>query len=168
MIEDQLQNLRRQYIKTPIPAHFAQNSWLDLSSKLSSAGQIHPSHLRQTVILSIATILLMITAITGVAQAAKPGSPLYQVKILSDNLIAKITGNQEIKIEKRAQEVIDLATGSEEHLDEATKEYQKALDQAKQELQKSGRQQEFKEVLEEQEEKFREAQEKNPASQNNL
>ena len=72
----------------------------------------------------------MITAIIGVAQAAKPGSPLYQVKILSDNLIAKITGNQEIKIEKRAQEVIDLATGSEEHLDEATKEYQKALDQA--------------------------------------
>ena len=168
MIEDQLEKLRKEYLKTGPPIYLEHHGWQDLSAKLENRKTVDLRLLFGRGLAFTSIVILLFASIVGTAQAAKPGDFLYPIKLLLDEVVAKVVGKQEIKIERRGQEIIDLSSSSSKHLEEAAREYQKALDATKQESEKSGRQQEFKNTLEEQEEKFREAQEKNPTSQDNL
>ncbi|MBI2594180.1 hypothetical protein HYW39_00620 [Candidatus Curtissbacteria bacterium] len=151
MIEEHLEKIRKDYIKVEPPSYLVR-IWT----------------LRKGLALVSFALLVSVVTVFGVAQAAKPKDPLYPVKILSENLVAKVTGDYEIKVERRAQELIDLSSQSPQNLDEATRLYQETLDKAEKEAQKVGRGQEFRQTLDQQEEKLREAQRANPAAQQQL
>ena len=165
MIEDQLEKLRKEYLKIKAPDYLVQNGWVDLQTRLSAQESPNRRFFPKPALIFASVILLFFAGSLTAAQAAKPGDVLYPVKLLSDDLQAKITGKEEIKLEKRAQEFIDLSNSSSEHLEEAARQYQKTLDESKNQAEKSGRQQEFRQSLEEQEEKLRQAQDNNPSSQ---
>ena len=160
----ELEELKKEYIKTPIPSYLTHDAWFDLQAKLTPNQGFNFSP-RFAYGLIFVTFIFLTTGVYTIAQAAKPASFFYPVKLLSDDILAKITGKQEIKIEKRAQEVIDLSRGPNQQLEEANKQYQKTLEETKTEAAKSGREQELRKTLEEQEQKLRQAQQQNPSWQ---
>lgn len=164
MIEKELESLRKDYIKTEPTNYLIHDGWRDLSLKLDSK----QSRVFPKAFALIALIIFLSSAVVASAQAAKPGQALYPVKILSENVYAQVTGSQQFKIERRAQEVIDLSGKSSDNLDVATQEYQKTLGETKPQNGSEEERQKFTEALEKQEEKFKKAIEKNPQSQEKL
>lgn len=163
MIEEQLEKLRREYSKISPATDFEENGLVNLYLNLNP--QKAPNRMVVHIpglIFAIFTLLIL-GGFLITAQTAKPDTLLYPLKLLSDNLIAKVSGRPEIKIEKRGQEVIDLARSSQDKLDDAANRYQKTLEETKQEAQKAGRQQEFKNTLEKQEKKFKDAASQDPS-----
>lgn len=168
MLEEQLESLRKEYIGQPTPVYLSQDGWRGLLTQLPGRRTtLVPILLRRALIFASIVVLLSGSLLTA-AQAATPGNPLYQIKLLSEDIVVLITGRDELKIERRAQEVIDLSSDSSEHLDEATIEYQEAIRESKPEGQESAVNQKFKQTLEKQEEKFKKAIEKNPALKDKL
>lgn len=167
MIEDQLDKLRKQYIKTSPASHLIDQSWQNLSGELTSQNQSSPLPATRILIFVLA-IILTTSGLVGAAQAAKPGNVLYPLELILDEIASNITGKEEIKIEKRAQEVIESVESSQKQQEEAIIQYQKTLEDTKEEAQQSGRQQEFRQTLEKQEEKFQDAATKNPGAQEKL
>lgn len=158
MIEENLENFRKTYIVSTKSSH---GNFEAISSKLGSQNQPN-SFAKKTVAVLLALILLSGSAI-GAAQASSPASPLYPLKLISDDVIYKITGSQQFKVEKRAQEVIDSKEGSQKEQEEALKQYQKTLEQTKEDAQKSGTTEQFRNTLDTEENKFKNAQATNPS-----
>lgn len=156
MIEEKLENFRKVYINSG--KNFAAPNILD-----QLPVQSHPhTYAIKALTLALAVVLLTGSAY-GTAQAASPGTRLYPLKLLSDEVLAKITGKQESKVEKRAQDVINSADASQKQQDEALEQFQKTLEETKKEAKKSGRIQEFRQTLDSEENNFKNAQQKNPS-----
>ena len=157
MIEEKLENFRKVYIGSGKKNLTLPNILEQLPS------QNHPhAYALKAATFALAAVLLT-GSVLGVAQAANPGTKLYPLKLLSDEVLAKITGKDELKIKKRAQEVIESTNASQKQQEEALKEFQKALDQTEEEAKKSGKSEKFRQTLDSEEEKFKKAQEKNPS-----
>lgn len=168
MIEEKLENFRKEYLKIGPSVYLEHHGWQDLSVKLESRKAANLNMFFGRGLAFTSLILLLLGGVVGVAQASKPGDKLYPVKLAADEVAAKVTGNVEIKIERRAQDVIDVSKDSKGQLDEATKEYQKSLENSKEEAQRSGRQKDFADALDEQEKRLRKAKEDNPESADEL
>ena len=168
MIEEQLEKLRKEYIAVNPPSYLSQNGWAELSPQLRPLVGTHYPFLFTRGLALAAIIVLVLSAVWGSSQLAKPGQALYPVKILSDTVVAKVTGNIEFKIQRRAQEVIDQSAKPNGGFEEATKQYQQTLQETKEEAKKEGKSQEFKKTLDENEQDFRNAQQQHPSSQNDL
>ena len=157
MIEEKLENFRKVYIGS------GKNDFAppDILAQLPAQNRPHTYRLK-ALIITLAAILFSGSAF-GISQAASPGTSLYPVKLASDEILAKVTGSQELKVKKRAQEIIESANASQKQQEEALKEFQKALDQTEEEAKKSGKSEKFRQTLDSEEEKFKKAQEKNPS-----
>lgn len=160
MIEDQIDKLRKEYIKASPDSLDAL--WQDLSGRLPIQNRARSLSVTRALIFAL-TILLATGGLLGAAQAGKPGDLLYPVKLLADEIVANITGKLELKIEKRAEEVIESVKGSPKQQEEALREYQKTLEEIKEQAQKRGKKDQLKEALEKQEEKLKNAQQQNPS-----
>ena len=168
MIEYYLDSARKTYIKAKVPDYLLRSGWDDLRGKLAQRENI-TNHRRVARGLFFVSLIILFTAsVVGAAQAAKPGDKLYQVKILADDVYAGVLGKYEIKVERRAKEVIDLSTNSTAEIDKATRQYKKTLEETQKEIEESGREEYFKQSLEAQEEKFKEEMERNPKSRDHL
>lgn len=163
MIKEQLEKLRREYSKISPATDFKENGLVNLYQNLNPQKAPNRMIVHIPGLIFATFTLLILGGFLTTAQTAKPGTLLYPLKLLSDNLIAKVSGRPEIKIEKRGQEVLDLARSSQDKLDDAANRYQKTLEETKQEAQKAGRQQEFKNTLEKQEKKFKDATSQDPS-----
>ena len=168
MIEEKLESLRKEYLKIGPPIYLEHHGWQDLYTKLESRQDLGLNLLFGKGLAFGSLLLLLFGGVVGVAQAAKPGNALYQVKLAADEVAATVLQKPEIKVKRRAQEVINVSSDSKEQLDEATREYQKSLEDSRQDAQRSGRGQDFANTLDEQEKKFRKAQEDNPESADKL
>src|SRR3990167_5544083 len=136
MIEEKLENFRKVYIGSGKKNLTLPNILEQLPS------QNHPhAYALKAATFALAAVLLT-GSVLGVAQAANPGTKLYPLKLLSDEVLAKITGKDELKIEKRAQEVINSTDASQRQRDEALDQFQKTLEETKKEAKESGRTQE--------------------------
>ena len=156
MIEENLENFRKAYIGS---AKTSSMDFADISPKLGIQSRPH-SYAKKTLIVTLSLILLGSSAL-GAAQAASPGTTLYPLKLLSDDVV---NGKQELKVEKRAQEVIDSTDASQKQQDEALRQFQKTLEKTKEEAKQSGKVQQFRQTLENEEDKFKDAQERNPSN----
>jgi len=157
MIEEKLENFRKVYIGSG-KYDFAPP---DILAGLPAQNRPH-AYLLKALIVVLAVVLLTGSAF-GAAQAANPGTRLYPLKLLSDEVLARITGKEELKVEKRAQEVINSTGASQKQQEEALEQFQKTLEETKKEAKESGRTQEFRQTLDSEENKFKNAQEKNPS-----
>lgn len=159
MIEEKLENFRKVYISSGSKLNVAP----DILAHLPAQTKPHAYRLKALIV--ILTVVSFSGSVLGVSQAASPGTTLYPVKLASDEILAKVTGRQELKIEKRAQEVIESANASQKQQDQALKEFQKALEETEEEAKKSGKFQEFQKALDNEKDKLKKAQEKNPSKQ---
>lgn len=157
-----LGDLRKDYLKT----QSKQPNWSAVENKLG-AQNINLRTVLHATLITITIMVLSISAITVSSQKSKPGEALYGVKIASDNLYSKISGNFDTSIEKRAQDVIS-SQNSPQQLNDATKQYKKTLEESKQRADQKGQSEEFKQTLQLQEEKFERAKEENHNSQQKL
>jgi len=157
MIEEKLENFRKVYIGS------GKNDFAppDILTQLPAQNRPHTYRIK-ALIVTLAAVLFSGSAF-GISQAASPGTSLYPVKLASDEILAKVTGSQELKVKKRAQEIIESASASQKQQEEALEEFQKALDQTGKEAEKSGKSEKFRQTLDSEEEKFKKAQEKNPS-----
>lgn len=172
MIEEHLEKLKKEYIKTETTSYLENYGWTNLRSRLDESPAPTPVF-KPTLAKGIAFAVLLIIAgfgFLGFTQKSKPGQALYPVKILSDKVYSQVTGDYEASINKRAQEVIEQSAKPNGGFEEATKQYQKAIEDARDKREKSDEQkkEEFRRTLEEQEKKFRETLKQNPSHQSQL
>ena len=165
MIEDQLELARKNYLKSSTLGPNIGESWEQLQSRLGKQKHIYLGSYSRP--LMVVAILATITPLFAI-QASKPGQILYPAKLIADDVVAKISGKIEYKIERRGQEVIDLSTDSSQAADEATSQYQQSLQEAKTEAQKSGSFEQFNQILEKQQLQFEKALEKDPPAASHL
>ncbi len=168
MIEEKLEKVRKSYIGQAVPSYLINDGWRDLYTKLDLQKGLNFRLIFGRALIFASVALVFLGSVVGAAQAAKPGNALYPVKLLSDDIVAKVAGKPEIKIERRGQDIIDLSNNSKEQINEATNEYQKSLDETKKEVEKSGKSENVENALDQQEQKFREAQRRNPQSARNF
>lgn len=117
----------------------------------------------------LVSLLVFLTGIVGLAQAAAPGSTLYQVKVLSDKVVAKVSGKPEINTERRAQDVIEVSKSRPAMLPEASKQYKQALTETEQAVEQDKvHQKQFSNSLDKQKQWLKEAIEENPKSKDEL
>ncbi len=164
-IEEKLEKLRREYIKIAPPEGLAQRGFADL--RLAMFEQRPPTFsllafFRRPVYLVPIFIILLgffSVGIVNAAQGALPGDSLYKVKRVSEDVFVAITGDDQIKAERRSQEIFGLIKkGSESDLiEKARKEYETEVLKTKGKLERSEKKkQEQEKKLEEQQKKINE------------
>ncbi len=171
--EDYLEKARKGYLKQ-VPPNTADSSWQNLLTRINSEGKtshIYWPTFARAVAFSLILIFISGSSIVSAVQKTNPGDRLYPVKLLSEDIYVKITGDPTQKAQTRATELINLTTLGSNKADEAQKEYQKTLEETKNKIVKSnkpGEKEEFKKNLDSQIESFRQAQEKRPEIKNEL
>lgn len=129
-----LEQYKKIYLKQKISDGDLQKSWDDLRQILPARD--HP--LRNTFIhyryLFAGIILFLLIGTAGLAQASKSGEILYPVKILTNNVAAKIFGKPQITEKKLEKNVITLPTTTPIPTEKEIKEDQKELKQEKKEI----------------------------------
>lgn len=148
---DRLDDLRKKYISTDPPQSLGKG-WSGIEEKLGA--QETPSSFTTHYIGTLAlSFLLLSLLIVGAAKASKPGDKLYPLKIITDKAEAKITRNPELKIERRAEDIIRVSDDPK-RLDDAIIRYQKTVKEATQEV-KPTKANKLQQTLQRQEEKFK-------------
>lgn len=166
MIEDQLELTKGKYIKSSLSSEDVDQSWSNLEPRLGAQQHFYLPKSRSKIL--VVAIILITFASVQTIQAAKPGQILYPAKLLTDDVIAEISGKLDYKVNRRGQEIIDLSEDNSPNLEEAQIQYQQTLEEVKKDAQKSGRQEQFDEILEQQQQQFEKAIEKNPSAQSHL
>ncbi len=79
-----LEDLKKEYLKTKMPVYLKQDGWHDLKSKL---GQNNHSWFElvfpESLVFSLAILIVIATFIGIKAQTAQASSPLYEIKVLT-------------------------------------------------------------------------------------
>lgn len=162
---NEIDQFRKIYISCPKP-NGSTKRWDQIEGKLGK--QASPNFRIPPSLMALLIGAFLLSAITvGVAQAAKPGDAIYQLKILTDNTISTITNNPDLKVKRRAEDVIKVSNDPKK-LDNAIRHYQQTVEEVKEKTQKPQNQQKLQQTIEDQEEKFKEAAKKNPAFLNKL
>ncbi|MCL5784603.1 MAG: hypothetical protein M1142_04615 [Patescibacteria group bacterium] len=162
---NEIDKFREIYISCPQPDNLER--WDQIETKLGKQDSSRP-YIPSSLITAVVGIFLFSATLVGVAQAAKPGDHLYPLKILTDNTIAAVARNPELKVQKRAEDIIKVSSDSG-RLEDAIKHYQQTVNDAKKEVQeKSQDQQKLKQTLKDQDKKFTEEAKKEPAFSSKL
>lgn len=169
MSKDLLEQAKNEYLETPVPEYIKHNGWPDLRVKLGNRGYDWMGLILGRALAFAAFGLFLTGAVVVSAQTAKPGNGLYTVKVLADKVYARATGNYEMAIQRRADEVINSAgSPSQGGIESAKKEYQNVLEEARKNVKDSESQDDFEKTLDDQEEKFKQELEKGSENEEHL
>lgn len=177
-IEQILRSLKKDYLKIEPPKELVEYGWWALSKEIDEQASPLPSKFtfapifaRSIVFAAIALIVLVGASFTLVyaSQKALPRDTLYPIKRFSEDVISAISGNIQVKIEKRAEEVVGAVNKKkdEEVIKEAIKEYKKAVSDTKKVVAEEDKES-FKEKLKKQEELFEETAKESPVLKDEL
>lgn len=157
MSEDLLKRAKKEYLETPIPDYLKYDGWRDVRIRLESRGWGLWALVFKRGLIFAVFALLVLGSVVGVAQAAKPGDKLYTVKVLADKVFARVSGNYEVKIQRRAADVIEVSKNNESTRAaiQANDEYQKALDEARVKTVDPGKREDLKKILQKEEDRFK-------------
>ncbi len=161
-IEQKLKKFKKAYLETEPSQEFLEEGWQDLQEKIAHTEQtrrrFYAFYSRPVV---FATTLIFIlgsfVGLVGASGNSLPGEPLYPLKRLSEDTISLTTGNNLVKVDNRAKEIIKLSEDKKGNskLQKAVAEYKTAVFEAT----RSGRnKQEVEEELEQNETEFRQRQ----------
>lgn len=161
-----LKSYKKIYWEIKLPDEKVQQNWQDLKAKINPPIKI--PFFRFGFIASI-FLLFSSVGIIGLAQAASPGAILYPVKVLSDKVFAKVSGQPQLPTEKRVEELIDVSKKQPAKLEEVTKEYRKALNETEKAAQGSeSDKSKLRKSLDQQQQQLKEAIKENPKSERKL
>lgn len=156
-INEYLNGLKKEYKKTEATWHLRVSGWEELSRQIDPT-QIRKSNWLKNLSLAFAVFVIFLLGTYKIALAALPGDVLYPVKLLSEELIQKASGSNQIVIDHRASEIIGLSKEQEidsQNLKQIVTEYKENVDEAKQNIEASGEPSiNFERKLEEQHSEF--------------
>lgn len=137
-MEDYLNYLKDKYNETKATRHLRLSGWEDLSRRLSPA-EVPQRNWFRSFALALVLLVVFLGGAFQLSQGALPGDFLYPVKILSERIIQKTSGDNEIIVDHRAQEIIGLSQRNQvnkESLERISIEYKEVVDQTKANLEK--------------------------------
>lgn len=156
MLEEQLNQLKREYQETKTPDYLIYNGWANVRSQLVDRKFGYFWLFARRISMAALFLALILGGVATTSQAAAPGDLLYPVKVAGENLYAKISGDYQRPIENRAQDVVKSSSGEDGNLDEAIKQYENTLNESsvQSQDQDEGSKQQFKATLEDQEQQL--------------
>ncbi|MFZ5932545.1 MAG: hypothetical protein ACOYT7_00445 [Patescibacteria group bacterium] len=131
-LEEFLQELKEEYWRVRPPERVSLYGWLELRDRLEKKSTLRDivSWLLVRPAVSVAlSLVLLVAGATGLVVSAKeslPGETLYPVKRFYEDIATLVSGDERLKIEGRAQEIVILSQKEEENkerLKEAVIEY---------------------------------------------
>lgn len=161
-----MNKLKKIYRDIKLPDKQVEKSWQDLRKRIDVSSGI-PYFKFGSVFLSL--LFIFLSAIVVFAQTTTPGTTLYPVKILSDQIVAKVSGEPQIPIERRAQDLIEVSKKQPAKVEDASKQYTKALDNVQKETEQNNiKRDKVEDSLDKQEYLFKKAIDENPRSAREL
>lgn len=149
-----LKKLKKSYLDTPIPGNLETNGWINVNSRLDRRSWLNGPQLRKPFYF-FASLVLLLTTLTATAQAAGPGDILYPIKLLSDQIQARITHNSEKVLEKRTDDIVKVSNEqSPEKVDKAVDAYRQTLIQSENSMKKEEEKNTLRQNLDTQEQKL--------------
>lgn len=145
-IKNYLDDLKNEYEKTDATWHLKMSGWSDLEKRIGLIEPKYKTFWRKSYAFSFAIIVIFAIGLFAsykTVLASVPGDILYPVKILSEKITQKITGNNQVAIDHRAQEIIDLSKKqsiNSNELEKVVSEYKSNVEEAQKKFQDSGRQ----------------------------
>lgn len=135
--EQNLRKFKKIYLETGPSQEFLEDGWRDLQEKIAHTEQNRARfwmYYSRPVVFAIILIFILGSSIGLVKASASslPGEPLYPLKRLSEDTISLTTGNNLVKVDHRAKEIVKLnedKKGSGK-LQKAVEEYKTAVFQA--------------------------------------
>lgn len=175
-INDQLRQIRKDYLKIKPPSDLEKYGWLALRKEIEGQEKHKLAFfpvLARNAVFTILTIILLIGGSIGLVRASQnalPGDTLYPIKRLSDNFVIAISGNKQIRVEKRFQDVVGVAEKKSNPvlLKNTVKEYQKAVSQTQQETEKPREKEKLQDKLKEEEQQLKDVSKRVPSSKDIL
>lgn len=131
-MHNNIEQLKKTYLTQTVPEETVEQLWQDFSKRLPDRQHPPYRHTMRFAFLTLCIMFLTLGGVVGMAQAAKPNTPLYPVKILADRVMAKATNTYHFTIQKRKTEVINAAENkSIKDLQQSTKAYSDSLSDVK-------------------------------------
>ena len=161
-LEEFFKEAKKDYLSIKPPERVSLYGWLELRDKLDKKVLLHDFVLWVLLRPAFATalvILLLVGFAGAVAAASKnslPGETLYPVKRVYEDIAAVVTGDNQIKLDARAHEIIILSQKEEEdsqRLKESVIEYKISVARFKEKVNEKERV-ELKEKLKRHKEEF--------------
>ncbi len=146
-IEKQLKHLREDYLLiNPSQTQIAKE-WLRLEKIIESEKEAnHWKRFFSRPLLFVTAVLVILFGgsfvMVSSVQASLPGEPLYPVKRISERVVVAVTGNYQIAIEQRAQEIVSLSeqhNQSTEKIQQVVREYEHTVLEITQETKESAK-----------------------------
>ena len=162
-LEEFFKEAKKDYLSIKPPERVSLYGWLELRDKLDKKVWLHDFvlwFLLRPAFATALTILLLVGLAGAVAAASKnslPGETLYPVKRVYEDIAAVVTGDNQIKLDARAQEIIILSQKEEENsqrLKESVIEYEVSVARFKEKVNEKERV-ELKEKLKRHKEEFK-------------
>ena len=161
-IEQKLKKFQKAYLETEPSKKFLESGLQDLQEKINHLEQKRLQlRFLYTRPVAFAAILIFILAssigLVSASTSSLPGEPLYPLKRLSEDTIILTTGNNLVKVDNRAREIIKLNEEKKDNskLQRAVEDYKAAVNQAT----SAGRnKEELEEALEQNEAEFHQSQ----------
>ena len=161
-LEEFFKEAKKDYLGVKPPERVSLYGWLELREKLDKRLGLKDIlvwfFVRPALAIALAVVLL-VGGGAGLIRAANgslPGDSLYPVKRTYENIASAVTGNHEIKVEGRANEIIILSQKEEEsteRLKEAVIQYQMTVAQVEEKVNEEERKS-LKETLRRQKREF--------------
>src|SRR3970040_738232 len=131
-LQEFLKTGKENYLSLKTPERVSLYGWLELRDRLDNKFRLRDIFIwvafRAAASFALAFVFLLLTssAIFAGARASAPGGTLYPVKRFYENIASSVVGNNELKVEGRAQDIIILSQKEKEDsekLKEAVIEY---------------------------------------------
>ncbi|HKC04807.1 MAG TPA: hypothetical protein VKC54_02970 [Patescibacteria group bacterium] len=140
--EEYLNNLKKEYEKTDATMHLKTQGWYELEKRIElfTPRKVPPKWFGFGAVCAL--IIFLFSGIIVAASPSIPGDSLYPVKLLSEKIVQKISGSNQIVIDHRAEEIIGLSKAREinkEALEHAVIEYKQYVDLTQDKIEKSGK-----------------------------
>lgn len=137
-IEKKLEKFKRAYLETEPSEKFIKDGWQELQEKKRQLELIQAKqgffNFRAFAVSTLIIFILLggLGGVVGAAQKSLPGEALYTVRRLSEDAVSKVSGNNLIRVEGRAKDIIELSKkrSSQESVQKAVEEYKTAVTEA--------------------------------------
>lgn len=135
-----LEKLKNTYQQVRPPVRLQEYGWGELYAQMNGQTQSRSWLGWQRFSFALFSLLIILGGLFGfikVTLAATPDQALYPVKKAIEKVIETTTGNNQVSIDNRAEEIIDLSQDKQAdstYIKETAKEYVQEVEQAKQKI----------------------------------
>jgi hypothetical protein len=155
--DEYLNDLKKEYSKTEATWHLKVSGWEKLSRQIDPT-EIKKNHWLKNFGIAFAVFAIFLLGTYKMASAALPGETLYPVKLISEEIIQKVSGSNQVAIDNRANEIISLSQEQgidNQNLEQIVADYKENVNEARQSFEVTGKSSiDFQNKLDEQHSEF--------------